>query len=192
MGQQGQQGGTIMGQQGGQGGTVQHAMGGGGVGMGIGGGDQHLRSSGMFSASDDAATGTTIHALLMLVDHVDPDVRKYALLKLRDHLPIWRIPVDRQFAGTSQEAHFPQIHMEDMLQQQQQQQQQQGMHHGSHQHLMQQVRVWGVGHRHTTRGHTLSMFDSCLVPPHAIPTSPIVLLGCERERERENGRERPT
>ena len=97
-----------MGQQGGQGGTVQHAMGGGGVGIGIGGGDQHLRSSGMFSASDDAATGTTIHALLMLVDHVDPGVRKYALLKLRDHLPIWRIPVG------SQEAHFPQIDMEDM------------------------------------------------------------------------------
>ena len=73
---------------------------------------QHSRSSGLFPASD-AATGTTIHALLLLVDHVNPGVRKYALLKLRDHLPIWRIPVDRQFAG-SQEAHRSEMVMEDM------------------------------------------------------------------------------
>ena len=67
----------------------------------------------MFAASDDAATGTTIHALLLLVDHVDPGVRKYALLKLRDHLPIWRIPADGQFAG-SQEAHWSEMVIQDM------------------------------------------------------------------------------
>ena len=37
-------------------------------------------------------TGTSIHALLHLADHVDSAVRRNALSKLREHMQIWRLP----------------------------------------------------------------------------------------------------
>ena len=74
---------------------------------------QQSESSVMYSGSDHAVTGTTIHALLLLVDHVDPGVRKYALMKLCDHLPIWRVPVDPKFAP-NQKVLWSDVVMEDM------------------------------------------------------------------------------
>jgi len=74
---------------------------------------QQSGTSVIYSGSDHSVTGTTIHALLLLVDHVDPGVRKYALMKLCDHLPIWRVPMDPKFAG-NQNVLWSDVVMEDM------------------------------------------------------------------------------
>jgi hypothetical protein len=62
----------------------------------------------------DTVTGTSIHALLLLVDHIDPHVRSHALRKLLQHMYIWKDPLyaissDAKYGG----AQFEMV-MEDM------------------------------------------------------------------------------
>lgn len=65
---------------------------------------------------EELVTGNSIHAFLLLIDHVEANVRTHAIRKLRQHMHVWRAPwQERPRSGWAKEVMQDMPHVEDII-----------------------------------------------------------------------------